>query len=295
MPALRRYYRGDELIAMRDVQAATTRYYRFDHQDTTQCLTNEAGAVTDRFAADAWGVEVKRTGNSTNRHWHVGNWGYYREPSSPLSYVRARYQHPRTARWLTSDPLDRVVRDRYRYADNNPVRHIDPSGALSVFAAEFCGAGFINSCCKGPVPTNTGCFKCDDCAKLEVKGTVADFCKALDDWNKREPPTGPGVILCLLNHLSFSQQQAKQLCSTLIPDPKRPRDKCMHCVTSWWLTELCGIKNAAFIGWCKERRDLTDCEESEFSPEDEAANKRGRDCADSGTNDTDLTCCYQYR
>jgi len=56
MPALRRYYRGDELIAMRDVQAATTRYYRFDAQGTTQCLTNEAGVVTDRSALTGTGM-----------------------------------------------------------------------------------------------------------------------------------------------------------------------------------------------------------------------------------------------
>jgi hypothetical protein len=36
---------------------------------TTQCLTDISGAVTDRFASDAWGVQVKRTGTSINRHW----------------------------------------------------------------------------------------------------------------------------------------------------------------------------------------------------------------------------------
>ena len=105
MPALRRYYRGDELIAMRDVQASTTRYYRFDHQGTTQCLTNEAGAVTDRFAADAWGVEVKRTGSSINRHWYIGSNGYYGQSTSALQYVRWRYLQPRYGSWISRDPL----------------------------------------------------------------------------------------------------------------------------------------------------------------------------------------------
>jgi hypothetical protein len=63
---LRRYSRGPTLVSMRDVQAHTTRYYHFDHEGTTQCLTDESGAVTDRFASDAWGVQVRRTGSTMN-------------------------------------------------------------------------------------------------------------------------------------------------------------------------------------------------------------------------------------
>ena len=58
----RRYYRGHRLVAMRDCVANENRYYHFDHQGTTQCLTDSTGAVTDRFASNAWGVQVKRTG-----------------------------------------------------------------------------------------------------------------------------------------------------------------------------------------------------------------------------------------
>jgi hypothetical protein len=82
---LRRYARGDELISVDEVQLNRSRVFSFDHQGTTQCLTDDTGAVTDRFAADAWGVPVKRTGDSINRQWlrHevaegiVGLWGGY--------------------------------------------------------------------------------------------------------------------------------------------------------------------------------------------------------------------------
>lgn len=70
---VRRYYRGRDLVAMRDVQGAATRYYHADYQGTTQCLTDGSGNVTDRFASDAWGVQVKRTGSSINKSWFVGN------------------------------------------------------------------------------------------------------------------------------------------------------------------------------------------------------------------------------
>src|SRR5205085_9487507 len=86
---------------MRDEVAGQNRYYHFDHQGTTQCLTDSTGAVTDRFAADAWGVQVKRTGTSINRHWYVGNLGYYRQLESVLDYAPYRTAlEPPLARWL---------------------------------------------------------------------------------------------------------------------------------------------------------------------------------------------------
>src|SRR2546426_6911827 len=100
---LRRYYRGHTLATMRDEQAGQSRTYHFDHQGTAQALTDSSGAVTDRFASDAWGVEVKRTGSSVNRQWYIGNWGYYRQVNRMLVYVRTRYFQSSAARWLSQD------------------------------------------------------------------------------------------------------------------------------------------------------------------------------------------------
>jgi hypothetical protein len=100
--SLRSYSRGHTLVSMHDGVANATRYYHFDHQGTTQCLTNEAGVVTNRFASDAWGVEVRRTGNSINRHWYVGNWGYFRDSS--LEYVRARFYGAPLGVFVSQDP-----------------------------------------------------------------------------------------------------------------------------------------------------------------------------------------------
>jgi RHS repeat-associated protein len=123
----RRYYRGATLAAMEDVSAQATRVYHFDHQGTTQVLTDPSGAVTDRFASDAWGVEVKRTGSSINRQWYIGNWGYYRQRERMLDYVRARHYQASAAHWLSRDR----TRDRthpYCYGANNPSERTDPSG-----------------------------------------------------------------------------------------------------------------------------------------------------------------------
>src|SRR5205085_7494371 len=121
---LRRYYRGHQLVAMRDVPAGANRYYHFDHQGTTQALTDGTGTVTDRFAADAWGVQVKRTGTSINRQWYVGNLDYYRQVDQLLDYVRARYLDPPRGQWLSRDLLP--VLNLYSYADRQPALTADP-------------------------------------------------------------------------------------------------------------------------------------------------------------------------
>jgi len=127
----RRYYRGHNLVAMRDGLANQSRYFHADHQGTTQCLTDSAGAVTDRFASDAWGVQVKRTGGSLNRHWYVGRSGYYRHLEAQIDYVRARTLALRASRWLAVDP-DRIAGLTYGYASNTPASRIDPSGKQDV-------------------------------------------------------------------------------------------------------------------------------------------------------------------
>jgi RHS repeat-associated protein len=153
MTPLRRYYRGHSLVAMRDVQANQTRYYHADHQGTTQALTDSTGAVTDRFASDAWGVQVKRTGSSINRQWYVGQLGYYRQVDQALDYVRARYYGDARGRWVSRDPVafggavwdprragrgstayfwERLASrwNAYAYANGSPSVYDDPSGKV---------------------------------------------------------------------------------------------------------------------------------------------------------------------
>lgn len=150
--SLRRYYRGDELVAVRQQpagQPASTPYCHFDHQGATQCLTDSTGAVTDRFAANAWGVEVKRTGSSINRHWYVGNAGYYRHVDRTLDYVRARYAQPGVARWVSRDPAALYEDPWYTYGDNNPDLMIDPLG-LACLATNIVGSASASLCVATP-------------------------------------------------------------------------------------------------------------------------------------------------
>src|SRR5438128_3701212 len=123
--ALRTYFRGHNLVAVRDNVAGQTRYCHLDHQGTVQALTDSTGVVTDRFASDAWGVQVKRTGSSINRQWYIGGLGYIRQVDQALDYVRARYYPPARGRWGSVDPV-RELR-MYAYVHSSPVRRVDPS------------------------------------------------------------------------------------------------------------------------------------------------------------------------
>jgi RHS repeat-associated protein len=129
---LRRYYRGHTLATMRDESANQSRCYHFDHQGTTQCLTDSTGAVTDRFASDAWGTQRKRTGNSANRQWYIGDGGYYRHVDEPVDYARARVLGNTQGGWISRDPmrLTRAHGSRYSYVHNRPSRFRDPSGLI---------------------------------------------------------------------------------------------------------------------------------------------------------------------
>jgi len=167
--ALRRYYRGHSLVTMRDVQANASRHYHFDHQGTTQCLTDSSAAVTDRFSCDAWGVAAKKAGASINQNWYVGNCGYTQHHSQAC-YVRARHCNPGWGSWFSADPDDTLgiqprerhsVRKRsgatgpwrlpraqlnpcgpnrrgstadlrYAYAGNQPSFSVDPSGRSTI-------------------------------------------------------------------------------------------------------------------------------------------------------------------
>jgi RHS repeat-associated protein len=125
--ALRTYIRGNNLVSMIDHQANQKRIYHFDHQGTTQCLTDATtGAVTDRFAADAWGVPVKRTGTSLNRQWYVGNWGSYGKLET--CYLRDRYYRQVLASFLATDSASEQGGGRYVYCGADPVAYVDPGG-----------------------------------------------------------------------------------------------------------------------------------------------------------------------
>jgi hypothetical protein len=128
----RLYYRGHDLVAMRDDQQGQNRYYHFDHQGTTQCLTDVSGAVTDRFASDAWGVPVKRTGNSINKRWYIGSRNVSSQEKNLLQGP-SLLANPYRARFLFArqGALFRIPIAPYVFALNSPANVPGPTPAIN--------------------------------------------------------------------------------------------------------------------------------------------------------------------
>jgi len=243
--ALRTYYRGDDLVAMVDNLGAR-RYYYFDHQGTTQCLTNQAGAVTDRFASDAWGVQVKRTGSSINRHWYVGASGHYRDIQRSTDYVRLRIFSAPQGRWLTPDPLPlhpiilapvsagyrtilldllstRAPSASYAYAHGNPALHLDPSGLRPTVGGGNCGCISVGATASADKCTSDLCTALNSggpawgtflkCSKkfLDATGLAIDT-QCLRSWCARPASSG---IKCYTSNTVECPYAGKTACQKL--------------------------------------------------------------------------------
>jgi RHS repeat-associated protein len=101
-------------------------FYHPDHLGTVWNLTNAAGSVTDTYLFDAWGNQLASTGSTVNPFRYVGALGYYAEPSTALTYVRARWLRPATGSWVSVDPVR--GEGRYCVVSGRPLRALDPSG-----------------------------------------------------------------------------------------------------------------------------------------------------------------------
>ncbi|MBL8820599.1 MAG: hypothetical protein JNL58_31545 [Planctomyces sp.] len=80
-------------------RGSTSRFLHADALGTTRLLTSTAGATTDTYLFDAWGVPVASTGTTLNPFKWVGRYGYYTDNATGLIYVRARMYAPTIARW----------------------------------------------------------------------------------------------------------------------------------------------------------------------------------------------------
>lgn len=170
---LRRYLRGANLVTLHEVQSGARRVYHFDHQGTTQCLTT-GGAVSDRFASDAWGVQVKRIGTSANTTWFGGNKGYETRSNGEMAYVRGRYLRFARGVWLSGDRVSEFLRHlmqaspsvyrrylrllmdianglppssgAYTYVTNRPSALMDPTGWMEEAPRCGCDPKNLPSC-----------------------------------------------------------------------------------------------------------------------------------------------------
>jgi RHS repeat-associated protein len=118
---------GDLVSQRRD---ADSRFYWFDALGSTTALTDDTGTVTDEARYQAFGQEVDSTGSTKTPYRWVGRIGYRRDETTGLFNLRARDYDSVPGRFLSQDSIGLASGDSnfYRYAMNNPVVLVDPSG-----------------------------------------------------------------------------------------------------------------------------------------------------------------------
>ncbi len=117
--------RTDQPLAME--RGGASFYYHADHLGSARLLTNTAGMAVNEYDYDAYG-RLETIVETVPQPYAFAGREY--DTESGLYYYRARYYDPETGRFLSEDPIGFVGRDAnlYRYAFDNPVNLIDPSG-----------------------------------------------------------------------------------------------------------------------------------------------------------------------
>jgi RHS repeat-associated protein len=110
--------------------AWTPSFYGYDGHGNVRYLTNAAGAITDTYTYDAFGLPILTTGSTPNAYTYSGE---RFDQNLGLFHLRARDYNPLTGRFETMDPaagdiLNPTSLHKYVYAGNNPVNASDPTG-----------------------------------------------------------------------------------------------------------------------------------------------------------------------
>jgi len=98
-------------------------YYHSDHLGSTSAVTNSKGEVVEEQVNLPFGEPV--SGNE--KHGFTGK----EHDETGLQYFGARYYDPLIAKFINVDPLMDGI-NWFSYANNNPLRFIDPDGRATV-------------------------------------------------------------------------------------------------------------------------------------------------------------------
>ncbi|WP_333884448.1 FG-GAP-like repeat-containing protein [Sphingobium yanoikuyae] len=115
-----------------------------DQLGSVIAVTDAKGVVAARFWYDAWGKRVRADltalGSQLGAPWTMGFGGHEHLLAFGLIHMNGRVYDPATGMFLSADPLGAdgggtQTIGRYLYANNNPLRFIDPSGYWSLGGA----------------------------------------------------------------------------------------------------------------------------------------------------------------
>jgi len=125
-------------------QAQTVRYIHTDALGTPVALTSASRTVIEISEYEPYGQVINRPVKAG-----PGYTGHVMDISTGLAYMQQRYYDPSLGRFLsvdpvTADPNTGANFNRYKYANNNPYKYIDPDGRAEEYTGAFGAAlGYI--------------------------------------------------------------------------------------------------------------------------------------------------------
>ena len=117
------YHLGAGIEALR--RDGENYYYHQDEQLSTAFITGSNGSIQNSYQYDAFGVELKKTEQLSNRIRYTGQ---QYDSLMEQYYLRARYYNPVLGRFMQEDVYQGDGLNLYAYCDNNPVTYYDPTG-----------------------------------------------------------------------------------------------------------------------------------------------------------------------
>jgi RHS repeat-associated protein len=134
-----------DLLSHHDGSSA--RYYEPDALGSTDALADDAQAVSDRWAYQAFGAATQTTGSDPTPFTWVGRQGYFADAQTGMYLLGSGTRHydPQTAQFLSVDPFGFASGDvnLYRYVSNSPTNFSDPSGTGTITWPYFCVQGRV--------------------------------------------------------------------------------------------------------------------------------------------------------
>ncbi len=123
-----RFVRGDQTDQLfASISSGTPSWILQDRLGSTRFVADNNGTSVDAtYTYDAYGNLTTTAPTAPTYLWT----GQLYDPATALYYERARFYDPETGRWTTQDPLGLAAGDSdlYRYVNNAPTNHTDPTG-----------------------------------------------------------------------------------------------------------------------------------------------------------------------
>jgi RHS repeat-associated protein len=163
---------GEQLYTFVNNQTSiTNRYYTRDHLGSVREVVTSTGAVFVRYDYTPYGERSRVAGSFATFEAEKGYTGHDYLVDSGLILTRFRAYDPRTARWLSADPIgERGGMNLYGYVLGDPVNRWDPTGKnLVIVGAAVVVTVIVYGLWKGFNYARSAQKKLDSCEQKQLK------------------------------------------------------------------------------------------------------------------------------